>query len=109
MTGREPRGEKALPDAPPGEPARPGVSVDLTSNDERRVVLEQVLDYRGDVTLRLKDGSSVMGYVFSIEARAGEPHVRMMNASSAGERLRVPLEQIAGVQFSGRDTADGRS
>ena len=93
----------------PSEPPRPGVSVDFSSDDERRVVFGQVLDYRGDVTLRLEDGSSVTGYVFSIEAQAGEPHVKMMNAASAGERMRVPLERITGVEFSGRDTADGRS
>ena len=103
MTGREPRGETAPPSAMPGESARPGLVVDFSSDDERRMVFGQVLDYRGDVTLRLKDGSSLTGYVFSVEARAGEAHVKMMNAASAGERMRVPLERITGVEFSGRD------
>ena len=87
----------------------PSVSLDFSSDDERRLLFGQALDYRGDVTLRLEDGSSLTGYVFSIEAKAGEPHVKMMNADSAGERMRVPLKRITGVEFSGRDTADGRS
>ena len=88
-----------------GREPRMGASIDFLSDAERHDVLAQVLDYRGDVTLRLSDGSSRTGYVFSIESLAPEPHVKMMLADAVGERMSVPLARITGCEFSGRDTA----
>src|SRR5437660_7484921 len=36
----------------------------LTSEEELRIALETAFDYRGDVTLTLKDNSKIEGYVF---------------------------------------------
>ena len=112
MTAREPRREavpeKAAPTGIVGS-TLPTSSFSALTADERLEVLTKVLDYRGDVTLRLDDGSSIVGYVFSVEPRAAEPHVRLMTAESGEERVRVPLARIVGAEFTGRDTADGRS
>src|SRR5438874_11798368 len=36
----------------------------LASDEELRIALEKAFDYRGDVTLTLKDGRRVEGYIF---------------------------------------------
>src|ERR1700723_2739468 len=36
----------------------------LASDEEIRAAFEKAFDYRGDVTLTLKDGSKVEGYIF---------------------------------------------
>ncbi len=87
-----------------------GWSPALLTDDERRVVFEKAFDYRGDVTLTLQDGRVIEGYVFDRRAGTTLAHsaVRII---PAGERtkLAVSYDQIAGITFSGRDTAAGKS
>jgi hypothetical protein len=66
--------------------------------------VENAFDYRGDVTLRLKNGERVEGYLFDREAAAGR--VRIM---VKGQKHTVGYSEIEGLAFSGRDMADGRS
>ena len=91
-----------------GSQARQGVRFDGLSGSERERVLGDAFDYRGDVTLSLDDGTSLTGYVFAVE-KGREPHLKMFPADPASDRLRVPLASIVGCEFTGRDTADGRS
>lgn len=84
---------------------------DLASDDEIRAALEKAFDYRGDVTLTLKDGRKVEGYIFdrkSTGAHLSDCLVRMMPKDQPG-RLNVPYSDIAALAFSGRDTAAGKS
>ncbi len=82
----------------------------LASDEEIRHALEKAFDYRGDVTLTLKDGSRVNGYVF--DRRHGtslaDSAVRIIPAGERTKRA-VPYAEIAALHFSGRDTAAGRS
>jgi hypothetical protein len=77
---------------------------------ELREGLEQAFDYRGDVTLHLKDGSKLEGYVFDRRSGAtlADSVVRVI---PAGERRKVPVSfaDIASLSFSGRDMAAGKS
>jgi hypothetical protein len=91
-----------------GSPVAQGMRFDGLTGPQRERILAEAFDYRGDVTLRLDDGSSVTGYVFAVEA-GREPHLKMFPADAASDRLRIPLASIVGCEFSGRDTADGRS
>ena len=84
------------------EGLRPGASFEFASDAERRAVLTDVRDYRGDVTLRLDDGTILAGYVFSLEPSA----LKLMTPERT---MTLPLARIAGCVISGRDTADGRS
>lgn len=74
--------------------------------------LEKALDYRGDVTLRLKDGSSVEGYLFNRNSkgskRCPEPFVELMLKGEEKPRL-VRYAAIQSVAFTGEDTAAGKS
>lgn len=82
----------------------------LAGEAELRAVLDQAFDYRGDVTLTLKDGRKIVGYVF--DRRHGtdlkSSRIRVLPAGS-DEKLSIAYAEIAALVFSGRDTAAGRS
>lgn len=90
----------------------------LASESEVREALEKAFDYRGDVTVTRKDGSSVEGYLY--DRRSGSSlansvvriiptPVKGAPAGPAVERVNVPYSEIAGLKFSGRDTAAGKT
>jgi hypothetical protein len=83
---------------------------ELASDDDIRVALEKAFDYRGDVTLTLKSGSKVEGYIFDRVAGASlaTSFVRLLPKTS-NERLKVCYADISALAFTGRDTAAGKS
>ncbi len=82
----------------------------LASDDEVREALEKAFDYRGDVTVTRKDGSAVVGYLF--DRRTGDSltdsFVRIIPANEK-TKVNVAYSEIAGIVFSGRDTAAGKT
>lgn len=82
----------------------------LATEADIRAVIEKAFDYRGDVTITRKDGSQVAGYLFDrrIGKTLSDSVVRMMLATG-NERPSIPYAEIAGIAFSGRDTAAGKS
>jgi len=83
---------------------------ELATEEDLRSALEQAFDYRGDVTLTLKDGSRVEGYIF--DRRKGptlaSSVVRLIPQNSL-EKISIPYSEIAALEFTGRDTAAGKS
>lgn len=75
------------------------------------VTLEEVMDlafdYRGDVTLELRNGDALVGYVFNRDRDASTPYAEVVGAD--GVSLTIPYAEIARVRFTGRDTAAGTS
>jgi hypothetical protein len=82
----------------------------LASEEELRAALEKAFDYRGDVTISKKDGSAVEGYIFDRRPGRGlaDSMVRLFPKDSE-EKVAVRYDEIAGLKFSGRDTAAGKS
>lgn len=81
-----------------------------SSEGELRDGLEKAFDYRGDVTLRLKDGTSVDGYIF--DRRTGptlDASVVRLFPQGKSEKIVVRYSDIASLTFSGRDPAAGKS
>ena len=82
----------------------------LASEEDVRVALEKAFDYRGDVTIQRKNGSKVDGYVY--DRKPGDALtnslVRVLPADGS-PRLSIPYSEIAGLVFSGRDPAAGKS
>ena len=78
--------------------------------DKLRECLEKAFDYRGDVTLTLKDGRSIEGYIFDRRpgATLEDSSVRLLPKDS-GPKLTVRYSEIAGLAFTGRDPAAGKS
>ncbi|HEX8895385.1 MAG TPA: hypothetical protein VF783_18805 [Terriglobales bacterium] len=83
---------------------------ELATQDDLRAALEEAFDYRGDVTITRKDGSRVEGYVFDRRsgARLAESVVRVIPQDGSG-KVAIPYSDIAGLAFTGRDTAAGKS
>ncbi len=83
---------------------------ELASEEEIREALEKAFDYRGDVTITKKDGTQIQGYLF--DRRTGSSlsnsFVRIIPAS-ARAKLNVSYSDIAGLAFTGRDTAVGKT
>ena|ERR1700683_2833234 len=82
----------------------------LASETEVREAFEKAFDYRGDVTLTLKDGRVIHGYVFD-----RRPGATLENSAvriiPAGERTRLSISysDIAALAFTGRDNAAGKT
>src|ERR1700687_5249951 len=83
---------------------------ELASPDDLRVVLEKAFDYRGDVTLTLKDGTKIEGYIFDrvTGPSLSTSFVRLLPKES-NQRLKACYSDIAALAFTGRDTAAGKS
>ena len=83
---------------------------ELVTEDDLRAALEEAFDYRGDVAITRKDGSRVEGYVF--DRRSGptlaDSMVRVIPRYGSGKVV-IPYSDIAGLAFTGRDTAAGKS
>jgi hypothetical protein len=116
-TDTAPAGEPApaRPSAPeaaeqrtPPEPSLEGKVFELGDEATRDRAVELAFDYRGDVTLHLADGSTLVGYVYDRGGRGGERYVRVIPASG-GERRRLAVSGLRGISFTGRDTAFGKS
>lgn len=82
----------------------------LADEREIRQALEKAFDYRGDVSITRRDGGKVEGYVY--DRREGDTLaaslVRILPADGS-PRQSIPFSEIAGLVFSGRDPAAGKS
>ena len=83
---------------------------ELASDDAVRDALEKAFDYRGDVTITRKDGTTVEGYLF--DRRSGkslqDSIVRVIPRNTR-EKVSLAYSDIAALAFTGRDTAAGKS
>jgi len=82
----------------------------LATEEELRVALEKAFDYRGDVTLTLKDNSRIEGYLFDRTTGSSltTSFVRVLPKNS-NQKLKISYAEIAALAFTGRDTAAGKS
>jgi hypothetical protein len=84
---------------------------ELATPEEVRAALEKAVDYRGDVTLTLRNGERIEGYIFDRRFEGGgldRCAVRLL-PRNGNARLTVPCGEIVRLEFSGRDTAEGKS
>lgn len=82
----------------------------VATDAEIRDAMEKAFDYRGDVTITRKDGTKVEGYIFDRRTGATlrDSLVRVIPATGGG-RMSIPYSDIAALEFTGRDTAAGKS
>lgn len=83
----------------------------LVTDEEVRAALEKAFDYRGDVTLTLRDGSVVEGYLFDRRSDAAtlDQCIASIYPKDRDDKVTVSYSEIARVEFTGKDTAHGRS
>ena len=82
----------------------------LASEEEVRQALEKAFDYRGDITVTLKSGEKIEGYIF--DRRSGkslaDSAVRLY-PKSGNQKVSISYADIAALAFTGKDTAAGKS
>ncbi len=82
----------------------------LASEEEIRAALEKAFDFRGDVSITLKDGSKVEGYLFDRRtASTLAASVVRLIPKSGTQKVSIPYSDIAALAFSDRDPAAGKS
>ena len=83
---------------------------ELASDDEIRAALEKAFDYRGDVSITLKNGEKIEGYIF--DRRTGtslsDSLVRLY-PKSGNQKISVSYADIGALAFTGKDTAAGKT
>jgi len=89
---------------------REGWIPELASDEDLRQALETAFDYRGDVTITLKNGTQVEGYIFDRRSAdtLDRSTIRLLPRNSI-EKFSIAYSQIAALAFTGRDTAAGKS
>jgi hypothetical protein len=83
----------------------------LASEAEIRDALEKAFDYRGDLTITLRTGEKIEGYIFDRRSEApalAECAVRMI-PKNRREKVKIAYSDIAALAFTGKDTAAGKS
>lgn len=83
---------------------------DLATEEEVCGALEKAFDYRGDVTITLKDGAKIEGYIFDrvTGTNLGTSFLRLLPRDST-QRIKIVYADIGALVFSGRDPAAGKS
>jgi hypothetical protein len=82
---------------------------ELASEDDLKAALEKAFDYRGDVTITLKNGERIEAYIFnrSTGATLADSYVQYFTPSAADKR-KVSYAEIARLEFTGKDRAAGK-
>ena len=80
------------------------------TDEELRAGLEEAFGYRGDVTITRKDGTKIEGYIFDRQTGTtlADSYVRLFPKDQA-EKVAIANADIAAVEFTGRDTAAGKT
>ena len=79
-------------------------------NDARELAkaIDLALDYRGDITVELKSGECIEGYLFDRNADHGNAYIELFLAGTPDKQT-IEYSTIAAIIFSGEDTASGKS
>jgi hypothetical protein len=71
-------------------------------------IIDLAFDYRGNVTVVRRDGTSLEGYLFNRDADARDPYLEMFDTDGHGPH-RIRYADVRTVRFTGKDTAAGKS
>ena len=83
----------------------------LASEAEIHAAFEKAFDYRGDLTITLKNGQKVEGYIFDRKndgPTLADCVVRVL-PKNRPDKLKIAYSEIAALAFTGKDTAAGKS
>ena len=86
-----------------------GLALQPTTDEELRDGLEKAFDYRGDVTLSLKNGEKVEAFIFNRQTGAtlADSYLQYFTLKATDKR-KVSYAEIARLEFSGKDRAAGK-
>jgi hypothetical protein len=82
----------------------------LATEEEVRTALEKAFDYRGDVKITRKDGTTVEGYLYDRRsAKTLTDSLARVLPADGSPRVNIPYSDMAALRFSDRDPAAGKS
>jgi hypothetical protein len=83
----------------------------LAGEEQIRTAFEKAFDYRGDLTITLKDGRKIDGYIFDRrnDGKTLEECVVRVMPKGSSEKVKISYSEIAALAFTGKDTAAGKS
>ncbi len=102
MTDTKNHSSGGLSGSPEGRVFQPASFAELAE------AVELAFDYRGDVTVSLKSGESLSGYLFNRQVSGSDSYLEMFPSTSSDAR-RIRYDQIVSIAFTGEDTATGKS
>jgi hypothetical protein len=81
----------------------------LASDEDLCNALEKAFDYRGDVTLTLKNGDRIEAFIFNrtTGATLADSYLQYFTPGAQDKR-KVSYSEIARLEFSGKDRAAGK-
>ena len=84
--------------------------VDRTDPGAFEAALEAARDFRGDVTVELRDGTTVEGFLYDRKSGASEAErkIRLL-PKDGGSRQSISEATIAAIAFTGKDAAAGKT
>jgi hypothetical protein len=88
-----------------------GMVVDASDPEVLRRALDHALSYRGNVTItRRSTGETIEGYLFDCTSQASPAQLAVRLIPKDGsERVTIRGNDIARIEFSGKDPAAGKS
>ncbi|MFZ0734450.1 MAG: hypothetical protein WAM79_19170 [Candidatus Sulfotelmatobacter sp.] len=82
----------------------------VANEEDLRQALEKAFDYRGDVTITRKDGSTIEGYIFDRRTGATlKDSLVRLYPKNGEKKVSIAYADIGALAFTGRDTAAGKS
>ena len=75
---------------------------------ETAEAVDLAFDYRGDVTLSLRSGESVAGYLFNRQVSGDDSYLELFPVDQPSPQ-RIAYQSIESIAFTGEDTANGKS
>jgi hypothetical protein len=94
--------------SPNQPPSLEGRVFELATAPRAREAVDAAFDYRGDVTLELRSGRAVVGYVCNRDWTRGDGVVDVL-PRFGGPSERILVCDIARITLTGRDSAAGSS
>ncbi|MGB0909033.1 MAG: hypothetical protein ACPGYT_01620 [Nitrospirales bacterium] len=85
-----------------------GQAFQLTDPQERQRVIDLAFDYRGDITIELRSGESIEGFLYNRDSQVLPTEVKIFPKGQAGSKT-FQCEDFVSLSFTGEDTAFGKS
>ncbi|MGF1679468.1 MAG: hypothetical protein ACFCUX_09790 [Candidatus Methylacidiphilales bacterium] len=105
-----PQADKSAPsESHSGRSEFEGKSFPTSDPASLELALRYAFDYRGDVTLDLKEGRSVEGFVHNFNIKSDTVHLFVAESKRESSNQTIKASEISCIRFTGPDTAFGKS
>jgi len=104
-----PQQDKSAPQTSSGRSEFEGNEYTTETAEKLEQALRFAFDYRGDITLRLQDGSEVIGFVHNFDLKKDTVSLFITESKRESSNGTISASKVASIFFSGDDKAFGKS